>query len=114
MTITSCICIVDYDWEPTDFYHAEDVRARKPHKCTECGRTIRPGEIYERATGKYSDGGIWHVKTCTSCVRIRDSIFTCGFIHGDLWGEIHARLCGDVDGELVCVCPETARTENHG
>lgn len=36
-----------------EFYHEELVTARKPHKCCETGKIIRPGEKYWRCSGKW-------------------------------------------------------------
>lgn len=40
-------------------------RARKEHKCSDCGRTIRPGETYRRGVG--FDGTAWSWKECQHC-----------------------------------------------
>jgi len=43
-----------------------DVRvARKEHRCSDCGRTIRPGEQYRRGVG--FDGTAWTWKDCRHC-----------------------------------------------
>jgi hypothetical protein len=43
------------------------VKARKPHACVECGRTIQPSETYRRDTNLYE--GNWDTyKTCQHCV----------------------------------------------
>lgn len=39
--------------ELPEFYHEEMVRARKPHKCCECGFTISIREEYMRCSGKW-------------------------------------------------------------
>ncbi|MGH2509070.1 MAG: hypothetical protein ACRDHZ_16955 [Ktedonobacteraceae bacterium] len=42
------------------------VRAKKEHKCTECGRPIARGEIYRRTAGMYD--GSWIIgKVCQHC-----------------------------------------------
>jgi hypothetical protein len=46
-------------------------RARKPHKCGECLRTIEPGEIYEKTVGIH-EGDFDTYITCEQCVSVRD------------------------------------------
>jgi len=41
-------------------------KARKQHKCCECGRIIEPGEHYQRISGVW-DGRPGRFKTCTEC-----------------------------------------------
>jgi predicted RNA-binding Zn-ribbon protein involved in translation (DUF1610 family) len=41
-------------------------RARKPHTCTSCGKTIEPGERYHD-DGYTEDGDFRHDKTCEDC-----------------------------------------------
>lgn len=54
-------------------------RARKPHKCCECGGIIKPGERYEHASGVW-EWGPDSYKTCADCVY--------------LWGE-STQQCGE-------------------
>ena len=58
-------CYCDYD--PPKFHHREIRRARKQHKCCECGGTIMPGEQYEHVRGKWDD-----VATFDTCERCHD------------------------------------------
>lgn len=46
-------------------------KARKPHRCIECGRTIPPGERYERIVVKF-DGTIHTYRTCAHCEEARN------------------------------------------
>jgi hypothetical protein len=55
-----CSCDFGIDCE---FYHFSIQRARKTHKCCECGDTINPGEKYECVTCK-GDGHLDRFKTC--------------------------------------------------
>lgn len=53
-----------------------------PHRCGDCGRTIDPGERYQRATGLY-DGRWWTSKQCAQCsAAARWLTLVCG---GWLW-----------------------------
>ena len=54
-------CSCDYD--PADVYRSSTPRARKPHRCGECGGPIEPGEKYEYVFGVW-DGWIGVFKTC--------------------------------------------------
>lgn len=52
-------------------------KARKPHRCEDCGRTIDPGETYRRGAG--IDGGTaWTWKECAHC---------CTLVHLLWWGD---------------------------
>lgn len=48
------------------FYTHSFPRARKPHTCSLCARTIDPGETYTRGFGA-DGGGAWTWKNCTHC-----------------------------------------------
>jgi hypothetical protein len=55
-------CDVWVEWKP---------RARKTHKCDECGRTIFQGEVYRQTKGLYE--GMWlATKQCPHCVVLAD------------------------------------------
>jgi hypothetical protein len=79
--VNNCCFEADLDIEP--LFHVVSVRkARKPHRCCECKCEIKPGDKYERATGKW-DGRIDTFKTCIPCQRIRDDL-CCSFEYGGL------------------------------
>jgi len=63
-------CCFDYD--PPEFITVKIVKARKQHKCCECGGVIGKGEEYEYISGKwdYFD----QFKTCEKCADLRDSL----------------------------------------
>lgn len=60
-------CVCDYD--PPSFYHQEIRKARKPHKCNECGTPILPGERYEHVRAKWDY--VDNLDTCERCLDIR-------------------------------------------
>ncbi len=62
-------CSCDYGDAPA-FYRACRPRARKQHVCEECGGPIRPGEKYERVSGKW-DSYVDTFLTCARCVDLR-------------------------------------------
>lgn len=59
------MCAVD-DCEPWTFVEWTKPVARIDHRCCECGRTIRKGEVYHRAQG-LCDGHFSTYKTCQHC-----------------------------------------------
>lgn len=65
--MSACYC----DYEAPSFYVREDRRARKTHRCSECGADILPGEQYEHVRGKW-DGDIGTYRACTRCTAVRD------------------------------------------
>lgn len=78
------VCLsMDYDGS-NEFYADKHVRAKKPHRCCECGRDIAVGETYHRATGK-SHGVLFTEATCAPCAEIRQ-VFSCGaWVFSMLW-----------------------------
>lgn len=62
----------------TFFFRQRLQRARKPHKCCECGYEIAPGESYEVAAGM-TEGYFWSAATCERCADLRDSFEGLGF-----------------------------------
>ena len=63
----ACYC----DYEPAEFYHQETRKAKKEHKCSECGRAIDAGESYQHVRGKW-DGDVGTFKTCPRCLALKD------------------------------------------
>lgn len=62
-------CYCDYD--PPSVMHEERRKAKKEHRCCECGRTIRSGETYEHVWGVW-DGSAGTYKTCGLCLALRE------------------------------------------
>jgi hypothetical protein len=62
-----CYC----DNDPPSVMRKEQRKAKKEHRCCECGRTIRSGETYEYVWGVW-DGSAGTYKTCSHCVALRD------------------------------------------
>lgn len=82
-----CIDGGNYDYE-IQFSTCTTPKARKPHRCCECERTILPGERYQRWTG-FWDGSFDTNKSCLPCAEIRTA-FTCegGETVGTLWEDM--------------------------
>lgn len=64
-------CVCDYD--PATVYHKQDHIARIKHRCDECGRTIWPGEVYERVRAIW-EGDPYVCKTCIRCLDVREFV----------------------------------------
>lgn len=67
--MSDCFC----DYDPPQFYSASTPKARKVHRCAECGRAISAGEDYERVVGKW-DGSVSVFKTCCRCMALRQHL----------------------------------------
>jgi len=60
------MCAFD-DCDTADIWTHRDRKARVPHRCRECGRTVAPGETYRLNTWLYD--GRWSTsKTCQHCL----------------------------------------------
>lgn len=70
-------------------------RARKPHKCLYCGRTIQQGEAYSHECGTYEDE-FQHYDLCIRCRYLCNE-----YEHDDTLGEFHDTLW---DNDLIS-CP---------
>lgn len=72
-----------YDADALEAHSVCIRKARKKHRCGECGKVIHAGEKYEYVKG-VNDGYWMDAKTCLSCKRMRDSIFRTWTI-GMVW-----------------------------
>jgi hypothetical protein len=95
----NCVCV---DLDQSEIQSSQMRTARKAHKCGECRATIKPGDRYEYASGRFH-GYWWQAKTCEICVRIRTELLPCGFYYGEVWETIHEANC-DYEGDF-CMCP---------
>lgn len=64
-------CYCNYDMPSV--YVQETRKARKEHKCAECGSNIKPGQQYEHTFGIW-DGHLDRIKTCQHCVDMREFV----------------------------------------
>ena len=82
-----------------DFYNSAINRARKPHRCEECGLQIEPGEQYLYCRGK-CDGDMYSTYTCLRCcydiARIVAHEYDDGCVGSSAWPPL-----GDV-GDYFC------------
>lgn len=82
------MCNCDYD--PPTFYESRTVRARKPHRCCECLRTIEKGESHEYAKGLWH-GRFKNFRTCQTCLAIVKAAEVSCYCFGLLMDEIDPR-----------------------
>ena len=95
----ACIC-VEPD-EPVTLLDRRQPIARKEHRCFECGAAIRPGERYQLDVAVF-EGDFRQYTICLTCLRIRNSLFVCGWYYGRMWADIHEGYCD----EEFCICPD--------
>jgi hypothetical protein len=72
--------------DPWDVVTTTNPTARKPHSCGECGRTIQPGERYERTEGKSSYGGWLTYLVCPHCEVLGD--WLTGICNGYIFNHV--------------------------
>jgi hypothetical protein len=86
------VCMID-DCERAEFYHRKQVRARKPHKCSECSREIAAGELYERVVGKW-EGHVDTILACAQCQEAREwlSVVCDGYAHGRIYEDLREHV----------------------
>ena len=79
------VCIYSDADGYSEFADVSMRKARKPHRCSECGKTISPGDRYEHYWGKY-DGEVCAIDTCAVCAEIADAFYCDGRMYGGgLW-----------------------------
>ena len=82
----ACILVYETDGEwgiTRDRTHT----ARTEHKCSECGRKIIIGEVYEYSWGVWS-GEQDTYKTCSDCLSARKAFFGSQWVYGMIWDYI--------------------------
>lgn len=82
------VCLSRYDGE-SDFVKSENRKAKKNYACSECGKVIPKGSLYEYASGK-SEGQFWTFRTCLICAEIAEAFYCDGRLFGGmLWEEMN-------------------------
>ena len=95
-----CACVyIENDGGPA-FINETDPKARKEHRCSECHKTILPGDQYKREEGVW-DGDFRTYKTCLSCLSLRDEFFCHGWTFTQLWNDMCEFIseCGGDPGD---------------
>ena len=71
-----CSCDID-DGDPIDVRVIKMRKARKEHKCFECERIIKKGEIHEYLKGLVDGCNLVEWRTCLGCTRMRSDLRCC-------------------------------------
>lgn len=85
-----CACI---DLDVDDYcllLSSNKPRARKEHKCYECGKIIYPGCLY-LVENTLFESNFTSYKTCLDCLSIRD-VFFCNYYYGQIWEKLSERI----------------------
>jgi hypothetical protein len=94
------VSLDDYDGDPAEVFRSHVVRARKPHKCFECGAEISAGADYERVNGQWD--GKWSTYSfCLPCSEIGQEFSDNRRSFGSLWEGLE--MAWD-DGAHITAC----------
>lgn len=91
VAMSDCSCVETSDGSTCHFYDRKTVRARKPHRCMECGVAIVVGESHERITADWDDHFGTH-RCCALCAEIAVALCCGAWCHGTLWEDIEYSL----------------------
>jgi hypothetical protein len=82
-----CCPLSDYDGD-SQCSQTTERRARKAHRCDECGDEIKAGDRYRFSSG-IADREPWDFKSCLLCAEIRKH-FSCGRAQslGTMWDDL--------------------------
>ena len=91
-------CYCDYDSMPS-MYSETWHKAKKDHRCCECGKTISVGQQYQRVVGVW-DGDFSSYKTCERCAGLRDALAevscpTFGGLQDEYWNYLDSCLLSE-------------------
>lgn len=85
------VCL-SMDHDGNKFQSSQLRKARKPHKCCECGETIPAGATYEYYSACSCDGDFFDAKTCVICLDIRNALVCGMWIFEMLWESIEEEV----------------------
>lgn len=72
------MCMIEDADGPPEFLKENIKKARKVHRCCECGREISMGEKYRYSVGKWN-GEIEFYRTCYHCMQAHEFLIAqCG------------------------------------
>ncbi len=81
---TCDVSLDEYDGDHASVFNSHEPKARKPHKCFECGASIPIGALYERVSGKWEDKWATY-RFCLPCSEIGKEFSDHGRSFGYLW-----------------------------
>lgn len=85
-------CECDYDYDQPQFYSEGTRKARKTHRCCECGGPIHPGMLYVYRSGKW-DSGVETFKECFFCAEVRRwATISMECFCANMIGELHEKV----------------------
>lgn len=102
------MCMID-GGERAELWQESKQRARKMHKCCECGRDIHPGETYWKVFG-IQDGDAFSDKWCAHCNVAKEWLWkNCGgsmltMVIEDCQEHVHDYRDADFAPALARVC----------
>lgn len=89
--MSGCACVYTELEDIALFATDKIVTARKRHRCSECFRTIYPGDKYEYVFGRWCDG-IGTYKTCADCLSMRSVLYCDGWAYTGLWDDFYRHI----------------------
>ena len=91
-----------YDGDGAEVYRKTNPKAKKQHKCDECGHIIQPGEVYARTFTIYEGTPDTYI-ACERCDDLMEAFSDVGFClsYDGFFGDYGEWLtdCGIEDGE---------------
>jgi hypothetical protein len=75
------------DYDQPEFINVYERKARKSHRCSECGGIINKGERYKYISGKW-DGDVASYKRCSDCLALLCDLHCACVAFGNLEQEL--------------------------
>jgi hypothetical protein len=96
------MCMIDCADETCVVLHCDTRKARKEHRCVECGRTISKAEKYTHEAVIF-DGKVDVYKTCRHCMVVRRwlSAECGGWLYQGVHEDIHEHVIDGFYGKGV-------------
>jgi len=108
----NCSCTVPIYSDDWDGETGERIRrARKEHKCYECGETININSNYHFFSC-FGNKTISNYKICKNCKIILDHFFDNGWIFGQVWDDLNEYLYdwkNDLPSDCISKLPAEIR-----
>jgi len=80
-------CYLSDSGDTPSFCFTTFPKAKKLHKCCECGRDIAAGASYQRTSGRW-EHSFEVFKTCMDCYHIRSAFDCGGWTYGQLYSDL--------------------------